>query len=51
VFYEPAHESDAQGVAACLEIGLDRVVPMDANARALADRADVAVFMGADKAI
>jgi hypothetical protein len=50
IYYEPGHKGDAQGVAGCLKIGLDRVVPMDANARALSDRADVAVFIGADRA-
>jgi hypothetical protein len=50
VYYEPGHKGDAQGVAGCLKIGLDRVVAMDANARALSDRADVAVFIGADRA-
>jgi hypothetical protein len=50
VYYEPDHKGDAQGVAACLQIGLDRVVPMDANARALSDRAEVAVFVGFDRA-
>ena len=50
VFYERGHRSDALGVAGCLHIGFDRVAPMDANARALADRARVAVFVGADRA-
>jgi hypothetical protein len=50
IYYEPDHRSDALGVAGCLHIGSDRVAPMDANARALADRADVAVFVGADRA-
>jgi hypothetical protein len=50
VYYEPGHKADAQGVAACLRIGYEHVAPMDANARALADRADVAVFIGADRA-
>jgi hypothetical protein len=48
VYFEPGHRTDALGVASCLHIGADRVAPMDANARALADRADVAVFVGAD---
>jgi hypothetical protein len=50
VYYEPGHKVDAQGVAACLRIGYEHVAHMDANARALADRADVAVFIGADRA-
>jgi hypothetical protein len=48
VYFEPGHRADALGVASCLHIGSDRVAPMDANARALADRAVVAVFVGAD---
>jgi hypothetical protein len=50
VYYEPGHRADALGVASCLHIGSDRVVAMDANTRALADRAQVAVFVGADRA-
>jgi hypothetical protein len=50
VYYEPGHRADALGVAGCLHIGFERVMAMDANARALADRADVAVFIGADRA-
>jgi LytR cell envelope-related transcriptional attenuator len=50
VFYEHGHRSDALGVASCLHIGSDRVVAMDANARALADRARVAIFVGYDRA-
>ena len=50
VYYQGGHRADALGVASCLHIGSDRVVPMDADARALADRADVAVFVGADRA-
>jgi LytR cell envelope-related transcriptional attenuator len=48
VYYEPGHRTDALGVASCLQIDPDRVAPMDANARALSDRAQVAVFIGAD---
>ena len=48
VYFEPGHRADALGVASCLHISADRVAPMDANARALADRAVVAVFVGAD---
>ena len=50
VYYEPGHRADALGVASCLHIGSERVAPMDADARALADRAVVAVFVGADRA-
>ena len=50
VYYERGHRADALGVAGCLHIGSDRVAPMDANARALADRARVAIFVGADRA-
>jgi LytR cell envelope-related transcriptional attenuator len=50
VYFEPGHRSDALGVASCLHIGSDRVASMDANTRALADRAQVAVFVGADRA-
>ena len=50
VFYEPGHRTEALDVAGCLEIRLDHVHAMNANARTLADRADVAVFLGADKA-
>jgi hypothetical protein len=48
VYFEPGHRADALGVASCVHIGSDRVAPMDAKARALADRAVVAVFVGAD---
>jgi LytR cell envelope-related transcriptional attenuator len=50
VFYEDGHRNEAYSVAACLEIRFDHVHAMNANARALADRADIAVFIGADKA-
>jgi hypothetical protein len=50
VYFEGGHRADALGVASCLHIGSDRVVAMDANARALSDRAQVAVFVGADRA-
>jgi LytR cell envelope-related transcriptional attenuator len=48
IYYESDHRADALGVASCLHVGTDRVVAMDANARALADRAQVAVFVGSD---
>jgi hypothetical protein len=50
VYFEHGHRTDALGVASCLHIGPDRVVAMDASARALADRAEVAIFVGADLA-
>jgi hypothetical protein len=50
VYYESGKRSAALGVAGCLNIGFDHVHPMNANARALADRAQVAVFLGADRA-
>jgi hypothetical protein len=50
VYFEHGHRADALGVASCLHIGSDRVVAMDANARALADRARVAIFVGYDRA-
>jgi hypothetical protein len=50
VYFEHGHRADALGVASCLHIGSDRVVAMDANARALADRARVAIFVGSDRA-
>ena len=50
VYYESGHRTDALGVASCLHLDADRVAPMDASERALADRAQVAVFIGADRA-
>jgi hypothetical protein len=50
IYYEPGDREQAQTVAGCLNVGLDRVLPMDANARVVANRADVVVFIGADKA-
>jgi LytR cell envelope-related transcriptional attenuator len=47
---EPGYREQAQAVAACLEVSVDRVQPMDADARVAGDRADVVVFVGADKA-
>jgi hypothetical protein len=48
IYFERGHRADALGVASCLQIDSDRVAPMDANGRALSDRAQVAVFLGAD---
>jgi hypothetical protein len=50
IYYEPGYRDQAQAVAACLELGLDRVHPMTRQARVVADRADIAVLIGADKA-
>jgi hypothetical protein len=50
VFYEPGHRTEAYAAADCLDIGFDRVHPMRANERVAADRAPIAVFIGADKA-
>ncbi len=50
IYFEPGHRTDALGVASCLHIARDRVVPMVASARALADRAQVAIFVGYDRA-
>jgi LytR cell envelope-related transcriptional attenuator len=50
IFYEPGHRTEGYAVADCLDIPFDRVLPMDATARVAADRAEVAVFIGADKA-
>jgi hypothetical protein len=50
VYFERGHREDALGVASCLHIRSDRVQPMDAGERALADRAQVAIFVGADRA-
>jgi hypothetical protein len=49
VYYEAGHRDDALGVADCLKLSPNRVHPMDPAARALADRAVVAVFVGADR--
>jgi hypothetical protein len=50
IYYEPGFKEQAQTVAGCIHSGLDRVLPMDANARVAADRAPIAVFVGADLA-
>jgi hypothetical protein len=50
VFYEPNAKPAALDVAKILAVKAANVKPMDANARVLADRAQVAVFVGADKA-
>lgn len=49
IYYEAGHRTDAADVASCLAIRPDRVLPMGADERAVADRADVAVFVGADR--
>lgn len=48
VAYEDGARAAAQDVAR--RLGIAHVVPMTANGRVLADRAPVAVFIGADKA-
>ena len=50
VYFEGGHRADALGIASCLHIGSDRVVAMGSSERALSDRAQVAVFIGADRA-
>jgi hypothetical protein len=50
IYYEAGHQTDAADVASCLGISSDRVLPMGVGERAVADRADVAVFVGADRA-
>jgi LytR cell envelope-related transcriptional attenuator len=50
IFYEAKVRAAALDVAKILGVPTAQVKPMDANARALADRAEVAVFVGADKA-
>jgi hypothetical protein len=50
IFYEAQARTAALDVAKILGVPAAQVKPMDANARALADRALVAVFVGSDKA-
>lgn len=50
VFYEAKARVAALDVAKILGVPTSQIKPMDANARALADRAQVAVFVGGDKA-
>jgi len=50
VYYEAKAHAAALDVAKILGVPTSQVKPMDANARALADRAQVAVFVGGDKA-
>jgi hypothetical protein len=50
IYYEPGFREQARSAAGCLQVGLDRVLPMNPTARVAADRADIAVFIGADKA-
>ena len=50
IFYEPAGKAAATDVAKILGVKAINVKPMDANARVAADRAQVAVFVGNDKA-
>ena len=50
ISFERGHRTDALGVASCLHIGSDRVVAMGRAERALSNGAQVAVFLGADRA-
>jgi LytR cell envelope-related transcriptional attenuator len=50
IYFEPTARAAALDVAKILGVKALNVKPMDANARALADRATVEVFIGADKA-
>jgi hypothetical protein len=50
VFYEPNAKAAGLDVAKILGVKAVNVKPMDANARVAADRAQVAIFVGADKA-
>ena len=50
IYYERGYREQAQTAAACLDVGLDRVRPMDAHARVAGDRSEVVVFIGFDKA-
>jgi hypothetical protein len=50
IYYEANAKAAALDVAKILVVTTANVKPMDANARVLADRAQVAVFVGADKA-
>ncbi|HSS58588.1 MAG TPA: LytR C-terminal domain-containing protein, partial [Solirubrobacteraceae bacterium] len=50
VYYEAKARAAALDVAKILGVPSTQIKPMDANARALADRAEVAVFVGGDKA-
>ena len=50
IYYERGYREQAQAVAACIEVGVNRVHPMNANARVAGDRAEIVVFVGADKA-
>jgi hypothetical protein len=50
VYYEAKARAAAIDVAKILGVPSSQIKPMDANARALADRAQVAVFVGGDKA-
>jgi hypothetical protein len=50
IYYEPGYKEQAQTVAGCIGSGLDLIRPMTATARVAADRAPIAVFVGADLA-
>ena len=50
VYYERGYREQAQAVAVCLDVPLKRLRPVTARAGVLADHANVAVLIGADKA-
>lgn len=50
VFYADGRRTEAFGVADCLGIRFDHVHEMNAEARALGDRAEIVVLLGADQA-
>ena len=50
IYYEPSGKAAALDVAKILGVKAINVKPMDANARVAADRAQVADFVGTDKA-
>jgi hypothetical protein len=49
VFYKDGYRADAYAVADCLGIPSERVHTMTVDVRVLADRADIAVFVGSDR--
>jgi lysylphosphatidylglycerol synthetase-like protein (DUF2156 family) len=50
VYYEPGHKDAAVTVMRRLHLARAQVLPMDVNARVLADRAPIVVILGADAA-
>jgi hypothetical protein len=49
IYYKAGHQMDAADVASCLAVRSSRVLPMGVEERAIADGADVAIFVGADR--